>query len=769
MGKKCVLVFCIILMGLPFYSCGMPERVQMQGTLDLPVRIGANNWGIPFAKRLEDNFETKDGIAPTDFFVKIYDVNYGQPEQTFLIHIHDKITEKLSPDDYLEKVKTLLKRGNTEVEEEAVISEKIDITALAEKELLSMDIPVDMIAALIAAPVPVPLPVNIPEVEFGMDEVFLHALIEEGYLNMELKSDDPNFDKNLFTIIPAISVVQGASAYSGTVFSGLNQTVSASSESLAGKHVNNAPLTANGTVLLGCTAAVPMAVRLVVSIKINKLESVSLKFAEGEGGIRDRLNAELNPVSLQNIAVYVNYMRYERFDEAKPDITGIGTRFWFTEVIDGLEMNVGCDVLEFKAKEEAGAFRKLEAGKEIVFANERNGVLWLTGDNRPSQVNYPPFGGQICKELEFRLALRPIGGGDVLTIKPAGGITPGELKIEGEASFFQNWSEAEIQLAKLMRSFNVDGVIKGQIPHQEVDRISLAALNDTLFGFTFDGKGNGKLPLVPAKMYLTGPPGILEGELLKYLSGYKISVSDGDREFETLIEGGHVNVEDHSILIDDLIDMYGSYIRDDIPDGGQIFEFRDILNARPEDLRFFYEVGGMDGRELLIVTPDMFPDTPNEEPRNGISMNVKLILSMNMTGPGTIFFPKVSDNERDLFGRTNLGDFPFPSLDVDYIRLHIGFMGTYFQHGTLFIDKKQEEEIEERHYLFPDGIPMDGSTASADIAGDDYVWIKNNLIFPDYRMQFVDDAKVYLPRQHMGISSMKLEFKGISDLKFLEF
>lgn len=764
MGKKCILVFCIVIIGLPFHSCGMPERVQIQGTLDLPVTTGSNNWGIPFAKRLEDNFETTDGEIPTDFFVRIYDVNYGQREQTFLIHIHDKITEKLSPDDYLKKVKALLKRGDTE--EEVVISEKIDISAIAEKELLSLTIPPGTIVPGTMFPFPVDF--SVPNI--GMDEVFLHTLIEEGYLNIELKSDDPNFNKNLITITPAILVTQGDSAYSGTVFSGLDQFVSASSESLRGKHLNNAPLKAVGIVGLNCTAAIPAAVKLVVSIKINKLESISLKFAEGEGGIRDRLNEDLNPVPLKAVSEYVTYMRYERFDEKNPDTTGIGTRFRFTDVIDGLEMNIGCDVLEFKAQEEAGAFQKLEADKDIVFANERNGILWLAGNNQPSQVNYPLFGGQICEELDFRLSLRPVGGGDILTIKPAGGITPGELKIEGEASFFQNWSEAEIQLAKLMRSYNDNGIIKGQIPYQEADRLSLAALNDTLLGFTFDGKENHKWPLVPAKLYLTGPVGILEGELLRYLSDYKIRANYGDQQWDTLIEKGHVNVEENSILIDDLIDIYGSYTRDDIPDGGQVFEFRDILNARPDDLRFFYEVGNMEGRELLIVTPDMFTDTPNQEPKNGISMNVKLLLPMSMTGPGTIFFPKVSEDERDLFGRTDLKNSLFTSLDADYVRLHVEFMGTYFQHGFLFIDK--EKEIEEpgvRQYLFPDGIPMDGSTASADIDGDAYEWLKDNFIIPDYRMKFTDNAKVYLPRQHLGISSMKLELKGTAGLKLLEF
>jgi hypothetical protein len=106
MRKKCVLIWCAILVGLLF-SCSelvLPKNVEVSGTLNVPLDVRVTNLNVLLNEALEKAFpadkeETKD--------LKIYEVDYkGQVIEAFFIYIPIETTEDLNPDHFLKIINT---------------------------------------------------------------------------------------------------------------------------------------------------------------------------------------------------------------------------------------------------------------------------------------------------------------------------------------------------------------------------------------------------------------------------------------------------------------------------------------------------------------------------------------------------------------------------------------------------------------------------------------------------------------------------------------
>jgi len=100
-------------MGLFIYSCSdliLPKQVEVKGTLNLPISVGAANLGSMLAEKIKNAFlEDIQGA-------KVYEVDYtGQTIQTFCIYLPIEITEDINPSHFL---KTIDKQINGDMKAE---------------------------------------------------------------------------------------------------------------------------------------------------------------------------------------------------------------------------------------------------------------------------------------------------------------------------------------------------------------------------------------------------------------------------------------------------------------------------------------------------------------------------------------------------------------------------------------------------------------------------------------------------------------------------
>jgi hypothetical protein len=111
MRKKCVLIWCVILVGVLF-SCSelvLPNNVEVSGSLNVPLNVRVTNINSLLSEAMEKAFptdreETKD--------LKVYQVEYqGQTVEAFCIYIPIEMTEDLNPDHFLKIINTQINDG----------------------------------------------------------------------------------------------------------------------------------------------------------------------------------------------------------------------------------------------------------------------------------------------------------------------------------------------------------------------------------------------------------------------------------------------------------------------------------------------------------------------------------------------------------------------------------------------------------------------------------------------------------------------------------
>jgi hypothetical protein len=742
MRKTLIPALCVLLLGLPF-SCSeliLPKKIDIHGTLDLPIRVVADSWGSALATTLKKSFlGNLDRPDMIDFNTEVYDVNYGQVEQTFLISIQSEMTNHFNPAEYLEEAGKFLYRTGTA--EPFNISYELDIGFFKEQEF-----PV-LRQTLIAPDLSDGISLTIPKTLYDLDiEGFLHASIAEGDMKImvELLDNGAILDNSFVDAIYTINIEQGENSYN---HDGLSCSITSSIYSLNGKHINGEEIGINGSIVVRSkpnTAINLSSGELEVSITA-KMTAQRLKEVDWDySAITDQLNKhQLEPISLDDVSPYVNYILY--------DEKNIGLLFEFEEIIDGLSMSVGGNALGISGSQ----FQELIKGKKLIFANENAGTLWLAEAN-PLIPGYAPFGGKIANAFDFTLAFQPKNGGNVLHIEPAAGITPDTLKLKGKTEFFQNWIEAQLNLKKILNaSSNNPGAIKKRIPGEGDEPIDFSLMSDYMSGFTFDG--------IQSEIYINGPNKAMAAmnndSTLSFWAEYWQDDSNVP-EILSIYNNARLTMDENSVSLgNNDFDANGSYKKRTLPPNGKPFDFSSIMNVQPKNLVFYYEI---ELPPVLTVTHDLFEDRTSHIDSK-IMVTILIMLPLRLTvaenGPGIIKFPDMFGDKEDMFGRSNLEeDSIFKSLDMDYLKLGISFTGAFFNGGKLFLEKAGEEQ------LFRNGIILDGTTIALNIYGADFEIIKNNLINPDFRLVFENRGSTINVPRNMGLTNIKFETRGKFEL-----
>jgi hypothetical protein len=748
MRKKLVLALCIILLSLPF-SCSeliLPKNIDIHGTLDLSIKVVSDNWGNAVASVLKKAFiGNYEKIDKVDFDAEVYDVNYGQAEQIFLISMYSEMTNHLNPAEYLKEAGEFLYQKNTT--EKFDISYEIDISDLKEKELSFQEQTITIPGFIIgSSSYLIPLPVMDLELEI---DGFLHASIAEGNMEImiELVNEGTILDNSALDITYNINIIQDDI----NPYTGLSCSIGPSNNvPLDEEHINNEKVKISGSsVLITTKSGTPIGlssgelkVNITVKISTQKLNELHWDFLD----IADQLNEhQLEPVSLDNVSPYVNYVLYEE--------ESIGLHFEFEEMIDGLEMSIESNALGIAGSQ----FKELKKGKKITFSNENAGTLWLAEAN-PLIPGYPSFDGKVAEAFDFELALQPKGGGNILHIHPAEGITPDVLKIKGKAEFFQNWTEAQINMVNAIKAApNAVGAYSKRIPAEGKDPIDSSILTDYITGFTFEN--------IQSEMHINGPDGVVNSSHVlenPTLSLWAEFWGDSllEKQKEPIYNDGSLILEEHPVsLADSDFDANGSYNKSTLPPNGKRFNFTKIMDAQPKNLIFNYEIKIPD---TLTVTHDLF-EAENTIIDSKITLTILIMLPLKLTvvedGPGIIKFPDMFGEMEDLFGRTDIEeDSIFNSLNIEYINFSVDFTGSFFSGGKLFLEKEGQEQ------LFPNGIDLNGSKIVLNISGADFETIKNNLISPDFRLIFGSpDSMINVPR-NIGFTNIKFEARGKFEL-----
>jgi hypothetical protein len=733
----------IILVSLAFFSCwdySLPSRIELEveGSVDLPVKIATSNWSAMLLKSLRDIFS--EGMGDGIEGVEVYDVNYnGQDAQAFCVYIPIKISEGFNPNDYLDGIADFTKDGINAlgIDTEVTVPSIGDFSI--ECPIPSIDITIPP-GSKITDDFPIPFSSdgsgdNIPN--FNSSN-FLHAVIGEGFFTIELDLSEGNvrLSKEQFDFIYDINISQFPNDkgvlgnYFGLSYPDIPNPPNRASDkrSLNGQNINTNQVKIDGTVTIKpkqgggyvTGGGDKLEGKLIIKMNISEYKELDLDF----NAVSDNLKIDPFSVPLADAAKYLNHIKFAQCaDDGKK--TGIGININFKgsskEIINALAMSIKCDALKFNS-----AAKPLNAGNNI-FGNTDALTLDL----------------KTTKELKFEISLLPSGANkNVLHLT---NLTVGKpLNIQGDADLFQHWIEAEVNIKEAL---GTNAGLDGTFP-DESEPIDLSSLNDYLEGFIFMEED------IKAAVYLNGPA----------IGNLDLSIDVNAKYGGTsspIIKTAQLGQT--QVVIADYL-KNGIYKYNYLPDGGTSVNFVDVINARPKDLVFNYKVNVS---ETITITPDMF-DGNNGSAPNDITATIMLLLHMRLTADSDgswIGFPDMFKDQDDLLGRKSPEeDSIFTSLNVDYIKFSVNFTSPFFTGGKLFIEKDIQEDTTHsikgsKPILFPDGIPVDGSGIAINITNKEFDIIKDNLINPDFRLVFKKDGKITIPRT-IGVTSVRIEAKG---------
>jgi hypothetical protein len=729
MQRKFLTFF--ILVSLAFSSCwdfSLPNRIELEieGSVDLPVKIATSNWGSTLAESLQESFS--EGMGDGIEVVEVYNVNYGQTIQAFCVYIPIEIPDILPDLDGID----LSNIGCDPVQ----IKESVDVPSFGD---FTIECPIPSIDITIPIDSKFTFPIEIPISSDGsgtslpdsISDYFLHAQIGKGSftIDLDLSEGSVKLSKDQFDFIYNIKISQlPDNRVSLGTYSGLNYPVTtnppnpASEErSLEGQHINTNPVKISGSVTLtpkqdgGNVTGEGniLAGHLKIKMNISEYKELDLDFEKVSIGLEN-----LDPVSLKDAAEHLNYIRFPlNADVNGKREPGIGININFTKIINGLAMSIECDDLEF-----GHDAKPLQVGANVF------------GNTKPLELNLASYKND-DKKLQFKINLLPSGSNkNVLHLT---NLTAGEeLEIKGEANFFQHWVEAEV---------SVDDTFKGEFPDKDEDPIDLSSLNEYFEGFKFDA--------IEAAIYLSGL------EMLDKPNMTIDAIYDANDTKKTVPiiagnENNPIKFIEKQIVIADYLDDKGSYKKEGLPPNGNPFNFVEIINDRPKNLVFRYTLAA----PTIKVTPDMLDN--NESVLHDIRATIILLIHMSLTAEEDnirMEFPGMFEEGEDLFGRESWEeDSIFTSLNVDYITFTVDFTSPFFTRAKLFIEK---ENPGESMLLFPDGIPVSGSKISFDIRNKELEIIRKKLIYPNFRLEFEKGGRITIPRT-IGVTSIKIEAKG---------
>jgi hypothetical protein len=735
---------------LVFFSCwdySLPNRIELEvnGSIELPVKISTSNWGSKLSESLQDAFSGDMGDGTDE--IKVYNVNYGQSTQAFLVYIPMKIADSLNPDDYLKDIKLNQMDGSVlEINESINIPDFKDF--LLDYHILPQELPI-IPSYVTEFTFPSGSEIKIPIDPGGnfplgdsISKYFLHARIGEGYFTIDLDLSEGNIGlpKDEFDYIYNISLSQIKDKYFGLNYSDPldpsynlisekrsleNQDINTSNVKISGEIILK-PKAGGGKVIVKNSEEKNLAGHLKIKMDISQFAEIDLDNTEISNVLQEPFSVSLSDT---DIAEYINWIDFDKCEvDGKGEPTeGIGINIHLDDInIDGLKMAITCSELFFS--DEA---KPLKKGNNI-FGNESYKKLTLAS----------------ASDLTFNIKLSSDSSSDENVLQFKNLRTGQTLNIIGEADFFLKWKSAEVNVASFS-SFTGSG-FGGTFPDKDEDPINLSSLTEYFEGLNFTK--------MEAALYLSGLE-MVEDLNMSIEATYKNA--DGVSQPPVHIIGNDpgdtLKILKKNIVITDHLDGNGSYNNEQLPyEGANYFNFKTILNDRPEDLVFQYT---LELPSKIVVTSDKSYNNASEP--HDIYATIMLLLHLELTageGGGRIKFPDMFDEDQaDLFGReTPEENSIFTSLNVNYIKFDVDFTSPLFTGGKLFIEKDNETY---KPILFPEGIPLDGSKMSFNIRNKELDLIRNNLISPDFRMEFDQGGKITIPR-NIGVTSVKIEAKG---------
>jgi len=753
------LTLLILFVFFIFHSCldyTLPDRIELEleGSLNLPVKTAFGDWGDMVRSVLEKSFSG----GTEDIEIEVYNVNYeDQDAQAFCVYIPIIISESLNPDTHL---------GGLENNNALEINKDITIPFF-DDFAFGCDINQGLSTFISGGKITVPIPITFSFDGSGTTGPdFLHAVIAEGdfIAGLDLSIGDVVLTEDNCTITYEIGIAQDDNTTVMGTCPGLDCPSNPSAspvQSLNGKKINGNPVKINGRITLtpkggGITvdpSNTDLAGRLNITMDLRSFSDIFWNL--------ERISGEMQTVSVSmaKAGENLNWIEFEAYKaENDAPSAGIGLNMEFYNLSDklGLKMAVGCNELKFDGNEK----KTLKQGDNI-FGNKyalkgEDDRLTLSGNNAVDRLTF-----------YFELFSDYAGNDKVLHIKD---VKAGErLDIQGDAKFFQNWILAEVNLSKALKaSLDDNGNLTGTFPKEGQEPIDLSLLGEYTYGFNFND--------IAAYAYFSGPD-----DTIKQFTTSKLEISaqygdvePGDvKSLEILntspiiLEKKHVvfitpedsdDFEDNNGYNPDYLDEKGTYKIEGFPENGnETTNFDSLLNAGPKDLVFQYKM--TDIPEGLPVTPEDFAEDADHNIVVTIIIFIKLDFVAGEEG-AEISLPVLKD-QHDLLSRTPDADDPskpagesvFTSLDIDRINISVDFSGVRFTNGKLFIEKDGDL------MLFPEGKPVEGNTISIDINNNDYNFIKEHIITPDFRLKFDKGGKFVIPRK-LGLTSVRIEGKG---------
>jgi hypothetical protein len=779
MRKKCLILLAAVLIGLSFHACSLPEinrpeTITIKGSpeFDLLLNISGIDLGRIYIDMIRKQLAD---IGSDQFTIDIWEADYGQKEQAFLLKLSSTLTNSLNPDKYLDGAG--FKHLDETSSEPFPINYSVNMSSIKIEKTVEVDFSplLDLGGSgVVTIPAGYSLPqidisnlVTIPENTTG----FLHAVIKDVDYKTAF-AEDPG--GSVLTGINPDFTFNARQEDDDSYYGLTNLSRTFSPGELEGENINKKELRfSDGIIRIdpqGATleisprdsSAGTLKKNLTVTVEIKTLENVKWDFAK----ISEQFQADalkFPPYSLAEPAGYVKELHFDQNDET--DNKGIGLKASFEEVIPGLLLNIKCEDIYVDATQD------LKKGN-IIFGNTDRQVDLELEEYKDDK-----------KSLEYEIKLEPASG-NVLDI---GNLTLGKEQelIKGEVSFFHCWTKAFLDMNAIIKIANVGkDDFEGTVPDvfkeegEPEEPIDLSMLKKYFEGgFTIDG--------IQTDVYMSGPGKAFDLTKLPNLEFSARLVSSKDEML-----GGKSLYDDELKLGDPVtIDLNkdGYYDSKELPLKGRMHiddaPFTElieiILNEAPADLFFQYN---LEMAEELEVTYEMFKAATDEEKENDvITVDVVVLLPLKLRVTDTdegglrVLFNEFIGEQSDLFGRKKPGeDTGFSNINPA-LSVSLEFSEQIFSGGTIFLFTGRLVEVEETEEvaverergvdpLFPDGIPLNGKSININVSGDTLNRVlgttnESSLLILDPLVKFDSGDTITIPR-NMGIMGIRLGISG---------
>jgi len=493
-----------------------------------------------------------------------------------------------------------------------------------------------------------------------------------------------------------------------------------------------------------------LPIKVSLDMSISELDVVRWKLeTEGGGSMLPPIeNIELDFGNISGGKNIANYIERISFEYINLDInfTDLPTAFQ-----DRLEIFIDCDDLGFD-----GAPLTLRPGLNNIKSEDV--TLSLRDENDAPKI--------LIIEAGIRPVITGVPQPDVKYIE----IGPLELnqngdtklKLAGEIDFDFKWSEVKVNLQKIMQDTDEDGImglLKGSFPGENEEPIDLYGYaKEYMYGFT--------LANVQTQVFLGGPKGLMDllSPDLDMSLSYKKRINLNDPD-----DGDSANWKDTTEpIFSDKLTVYnagglprlpgiknGEYVYEEstlssLGEGITLVNISTVISDMPNGLRFNYE---MELPVEFTITPEMFELAEAELGEPNISVFFVMMIPLELQGMPGAYFSFPSDMfgdgaEQDLFGRKSTDgihpdkDSIFTDINVKSLGLDISFDKALFKNGTLHLDKNKK--------LFPNGLNLGtGNSLKFAVNAKDYKIIRENMIYPDIKIEFKKGTTLAIPRNPM--------------------